>query len=135
MDWDAWARKAEAALDVAGRGDWRGLFAPGATFSDPATTVPTTDLQLISRDTTKVFPDWRQTITRIRGDQDWAVFEWIGYATYSPGADAPGHGAKVEMHGATIVEVNDDGLVTSWRDYLDRKEPESQIRAAARAKQ
>jgi hypothetical protein len=31
------------------------------------------------------------------------------------------------MRGATIVEVNGDGLVTSWRDYLDRKEPEEQI--------
>ncbi len=34
------------------------------------------------------------------------------------------------MHGATIIEVNADGLVTSWRDYLDRKEPEEQILAA-----
>jgi hypothetical protein len=33
------------------------------------------------------------------------------------------------MHGATIVEVDASGLVTSWRDYLDRKEPEDQIRA------
>jgi ketosteroid isomerase-like protein len=37
------------------------------------------------------------------------------------------------MHGATIVEVDGDGLVTSWRDYLDRKEPEEQLKAAARA--
>jgi hypothetical protein len=36
------------------------------------------------------------------------------------------------MHGATIIEVDDAGLVTSWRDYLDRKEPEEQIRAAVR---
>jgi hypothetical protein len=36
------------------------------------------------------------------------------------------------MHGATIIEVDAAGLVTSWRDYLDRKEPEEQIRAAAR---
>jgi hypothetical protein len=34
------------------------------------------------------------------------------------------------MHGATVVEVDDAGRVTSWRDYLDRKEPEDQIRAA-----
>jgi hypothetical protein len=74
MDWDAWARRAEVALDVAGRGDWRGLFAPGATFADPATTDPTTDLRGISRDTRSVFPDWRQEITRIRGGDDWAVF-------------------------------------------------------------
>jgi hypothetical protein len=131
MDWDAWARRAEVALDVAGRGDWRGLFAPGATFADPATTDPTTDLRGISRDTRSVFPDWRQEITRIRGGDDWAVFEWIGRATYQPpgGAD----GVPIEMHGATLVEVDADGLVTSWRDYLDRKEPEDQIRRALRA--
>ena len=33
MDWEAWARKAELALDVAGRGDWKGLFATEATFA------------------------------------------------------------------------------------------------------
>jgi hypothetical protein len=37
------------------------------------------------------------------------------------------------MHGATIVEVNGQGLVTSWRDYLDRKQPEEQILAAIQA--
>ena len=37
------------------------------------------------------------------------------------------------MRGATIVEVDADGLVTRWRDYLDRKEPEQQIRRFARA--
>ena len=37
------------------------------------------------------------------------------------------------MHGATIVEVDADGLVTSWRDYLDRAEPADQIKAAARS--
>ena len=36
------------------------------------------------------------------------------------------------MHGITLVEVDGDGLVTSWRDYLDRKEPEDQIRRAVR---
>ncbi|TMK87010.1 MAG: hypothetical protein E6G57_11520 [Actinobacteria bacterium] len=65
MDWDAWARRAEKALDVAGRGDWRGLFAAGAT----------------------------------------------------------------------IIEVDAEGRVTSWRDYLDRKEPENQIRQAVREQQ
>ena len=39
-------------------------------------------------------------------------------------------GTPIEMHGATIVEVDGEGLVTSWRDYLDRKEPEIQLRAA-----
>jgi hypothetical protein len=61
------------------------------------------------------------------------VFEWIGRATYTaPTPDAPGSGTPITMRGATIVEVNGAGLVTSWRDYLDRKEPEDQIRAAVR---
>jgi hypothetical protein len=135
MDWEAWARKAERAIDVEGRGDWKGLFAPGATFADPATTSPTSDLGAISRGTREVFPDWTQEITRIRGGDRWAVFEWVGRATYTPAkTGAPGAGAQIEMHGATIVEVDGNGLVTSWRDYLDRKEPEDQIRAAARAR-
>jgi hypothetical protein len=132
VDWDAWARRAEKAIDVAGRGDWRGLFAPGATFADP-NTATTDDLRAISRDTKAIFPDWTQEITSIRGGDDWAVFEWIGRATYSPPGGGPGAGASIEMHGATIVEVNGDGLVTSWRDYLDRKQPEDQIRRHVKA--
>ncbi len=131
MDWDAWARKAERALDVAGRGDWRGLFAPEATFADPHTSS-TRDLRKISRQTRSIFPDWRQEITRIRGGDGWAVFEWIGRGTFTaPGI--PGDGAAITMRGATIVEIDAAGLVTSWRDYLDRKEPEEQILAAAQA--
>ena len=120
MDWDAWARRAERAIDVAARGDWKGLFAPGATFTDPA-TAGTNDLRAIARDTRGAFPDWTQEITSIRGGDDWAVFEWVGRATYKGRV-------PVVMHGATIVEVDGDGLVTRWRDYLDRKEPEQQIR-------
>jgi hypothetical protein len=132
MDWQAWARRAEVALDMAGRGDWKGLFAPTATFADPATTTPTTDLRSISRSTRTIFPDWTQEITSIRGTDEWAVFEWIGRATYTPAKpDAPGAGCRIEMHGATLIEVDGDGLVTTWRDYLDRKEPEEQIRSAA----
>ena len=128
MDWEAWARRAERALDVAAGGDWRGLFAPGASFGDPH-TPSTTDLRGVSRHTRRLFPDWTQEITRIRGGDDWAVFEWIGRGTYTrPGK--PGDGTSITMHGATIVEVDAAGLVTSWRDYLDRKEPEEQIRQA-----
>lgn len=136
MDWEAWARRVEGAIDVAGRGNWAGLFAPGATFADPHTTTPTEDLRSISKQTKRIFPDWTQEITTIRGDARWAVFEWIGRATYTPkSAGAPGAGARIEMHGATLVEVDDEGLVTSWRDYLDRKEPEEQIVAAIKAAQ
>jgi hypothetical protein len=133
VDWQAWAEKVERAVDMAAGGDWKGLFAPGATFADP-NSAPTHDLRRISRETRAVFPDWTQEITMIRGGDDWAVFEWIGRATYRPAtADSLGAGTPIEMHGATIVEVDAEGLVTSWRDYLDRKEPEDQIRAAARA--
>ena len=131
MDWGDWARRAEQALDMEKRGDWKGLFAPDAVFSDP-NTPSTTDVRQISRDTRAIFPDWTQEITSIRGGDDWAVFEWIGRATY---AGDPGRGARIEMHGATIIEVDADGRVTSWKDYLDRKEPENQIRKAAKKQQ
>ncbi len=101
-------------------------------FGDP-NTPSTTDLRAVQRGTAAVFPDWRQEITTIRGGEDWAVFEWIGRATYAGrGADDPVAGTPIEMRGATIVEIDADGLVTKWTDYLDRKEPELQLRAAAK---
>jgi hypothetical protein len=128
MDWETWARRAERALDVAGRGDWVGLFAPDAHYGDPQ-TPSTKDVRSIARQTRAIFPDWRQEITCIRGGDRWAVFEWIGRGIFTmPGA--PGDGTPITMRGATIVEVDDAGLVTAWRDYLDRKEPEEQILAA-----
>jgi hypothetical protein len=120
-DWDVFARKLEAALDMRGGTGFRDLFAQGARFADPA-NAPTEDLRDIQQQTRKVFPDWHQEITSIRGGDDWAVFEWIGQATYKT--------TPITMHGATIIELDADGLITSWRDYLDRKEPEDQIRAA-----
>ena len=131
-DWGSFARVLEDALDMRSAGGFRDLFAPGATFADPANT-PTQDLRDIQRQTAAVFPDWRQEITSIRGGSDWAVFEWIGRATFRApdGAEAV-DGAPIEMHGATIIEVDADGLITSWRDYLDRKEPEDQLRRAAK---
>jgi hypothetical protein len=132
VDWYDWARRAEQALAFQEDGSWRDLFAPGATFGDPA-TPSTTDLRAVQRGTARIFPDWRQEITTIRGGDDWAVFEWIGRATYAgQSADDPVAGTAIEMHGATIIEVDAAGLVTSWRDYLDRREPEDQLRAAAR---
>jgi len=131
MDWEAWARRAERALDVAQRGDWKGLFAPGATFGDPH-TPSTRDLRSISSQTRRIFPDWTQEITGIRGTGEWAFFEWIGRGTYTR-PDAPGDGTPITMHGATVVEVDADGLVTYWRDYLDRKQPEDQIISAIQA--
>jgi hypothetical protein len=132
MDWDDWARRAELALAFEEEGSWRDLFAEGATFGDP-NTPDTSDLRSVQRGTARIFPDWRQEITSIRGGDDWAVFEWIGRATYAgQSPEDPAAGAKVEMHGATIIEVDGDGLVTTWRDYLDRKEPEDQLRRAAK---
>lgn len=132
MDWNAWARRAELALSFTEEGSWRDLFAPGATFGDPA-TPSTSDLRSVQRGTAKIFPDWSQEITSIRGGDTWAVFEWIGRATYAGrSGDDPVAGTRIEMHGATIVEVDSDGLVTMWRDYLDRREPEDQLRAAAK---
>lgn len=135
-DWNAWARRAERALAFGDdRESWKALFAPGAVFSDPHTTTPTGALGDISSQTAAIFPDWTQEITTIRGGKDWAVFEWIGRATYTPndgGPGAAGAGAPIEMHGITIIEVDAEGRVTTWRDYLDRKEPEDQIRRHAR---
>jgi hypothetical protein len=125
-DWDAYARTLEDALDMSTPGRFRELFASGARFADPA-NAPTDDLRDIQRQTAKVFPDWRQEITSIRGGDDWAVFEWIGRATYRARGGGPGDGTPITMHGASIIELDADGLITSWRDYLDRKEPEEQI--------
>jgi limonene-1,2-epoxide hydrolase len=33
------------------------------------------------------------------------------------------------MHGATVIEVDGDGKILSWRDYLDTNEPIQQIQA------
>ena len=130
--WDEWARRAERVLTFEGDGNWLDLFAPDARFADP-NTADTGDLRSVQRGTARIFPDWRQEITTIRGGDDWAVFEWIGRATYAGmSADDPAAGAEVEMHGATIIEVDSEGLVTRWTDYLDRKEPEDQLRKAAK---
>jgi hypothetical protein len=124
-DWAAYARTLEAALDMRGGTGFRDLFARGARFADPA-NAPTEDLRDIQHQTRKIFPDWHQEITSIRGGDNWAVFEWIGRATFNDST-------PITMHGATILELDDDGLITSWRDYLDRKEPEDQIRKAMKA--
>ena len=31
------------------------------------------------------------------------------------------------MTGATVIDVDEDGKVTDWRDYLDTNEPTQQI--------
>jgi hypothetical protein len=89
--WQSTARRAagEAAAPVAepARGDKR--------FADPA-NAPTEDLRDIQHQTRKIFPDWHQEITSIRGGDNWAVFEWVGRATFNDST-------PITMHGATIL--------------------------------
>ena len=122
MDWESWARGFE---EVKGPDAFAALFAEGGRFCDPVTPW-TTDVRKVATDTDAIFPDWAQRIDRIRGGDDWAVFEWTGTATFTAG-DAPG--IPVAMQGATVIEVDGAGKVTSWRDYLDTNEPTQQIQA------
>jgi limonene-1,2-epoxide hydrolase len=122
MDWESWARAFE---EVKGPDAFAALFADGGRFCDPVTPW-TTDVRKVATDTDAIFPDWSQRIDRIRGGEDWAVFEWTGTATFHTGN---GPGIPITMQGATVVEVDADGRVTSWRDYLDTNEPTQQIQA------
>jgi limonene-1,2-epoxide hydrolase len=122
VDWQAWAQKME---QTDGADAFEALFATGGVFSDPVTPW-TTDVRKVANDTDSIFPDWQQRIDTIRGGDDWAVFEWTGTATFHPeGPDGPG--IPIKMEGATIIEVDDEGRVTRWRDYLDTSEPTQQI--------
>lgn len=129
MDWTAWARRAETLL----RGDlgaeaWQSLFARGGRYRDPVNAW-TTDLQAIHEQTQRLFPDWRQRFDAVFGDDHHALLEWIGEGTYrGPGAEGTG-GVAVRIEGATVLEVDDEGLVISWRDYLDTNEVGQQIKA------
>ena len=120
-DWAAWARTFES---IDGPDEFAALFAPGGRFCDPVTPW-TTDLHKVARDTDAIFPDWKQRVDRIRGGADWAVFEWTGTATFHAGVGKAG--IPVVMSGATVIDVDADGKVTAWRDYLDTNEPTQQI--------
>ncbi len=121
-DWDDWARAYES---IDGPEEFAALFALDGVFCDPVTPW-TTDVRKVARDTDAIFPDWAQRVDRIRGGADWAVFEWTGTGTFTAG-DAPG--IPITMQGATVIEVDGEGKVTSWRDYLDTNEPTQQIQA------
>jgi len=125
-DWEGWARAFES---VHGPDEFAALFAPGGRFCDPVTPW-STDLHKVARDTDGIFPDWSQRVDRIRGGADWAVFEWTGTGTFTMG-DSPG--IPITMQGATVIDVDGDGKVTSWRDYLDTNEPTQQIQAGLEA--
>jgi SnoaL-like domain len=119
-DWEQWARTFELTH---GPDAFADLFAPDGRFCDPVTPW-TTDLRKVARDTDAIFPDWSQTVDRIRGGDDWAVFEWTGTGTFhgENGLEVP-----ISMQGATVIEVDARGKVTAWRDYLDTNEPTQQI--------
>lgn len=123
MDWEAWARRFEASE---GAGSFEALFAEERSFQDPV-TPPTSDVRAVAEQTAAIFPDWAQRVDTIRGGERWAVFEWTGTGTYR----GPGHeglpDVVVTMEGATVVEVDREGRVTRWRDYLDTNEPMAQI--------
>jgi limonene-1,2-epoxide hydrolase len=121
-DWEAWARAFES---MKGPDAFADLFAPGGAFCDPVTPW-TTDVRKVARDTDAIFPDWSQRVDRIRGGEDWAVFEWTGTGTFTHGE---GPGIPITMQGATVIDVDADGKVTSWRDYLDTNQPVQQIQA------
>jgi hypothetical protein len=122
-DWEAWARRFES-LHGRGPDEFAALFAQGGRFCDPVTPW-TTDLRKVVTDTDAIFPDWSQTVDRIRGGEDWAVFEWTGTGTFNAGVGKPG--IPIRMQGATVIDVDAEGRVTAWRDYLDTNEPMQQI--------
>jgi limonene-1,2-epoxide hydrolase len=78
----------------------------------------------VAVDTAAIFPDWGQRVDRIRGGEDWAVFEWTGTGTFTMEGR---RSVPITMTGATVIEVDREGKVTSWRDYLDTNEPAQQI--------
>ncbi len=117
MDWKSWVEKIESALGA--DGDFLSLFAPGALFSDPV-NAPTTDIAAIEAMTNASFPDWRQQITSVHGDGSGCAFEWIGRGTL--GGTTP-----IEIEGCTVLDVDDRGLITCWRDYFDLKAIDAQL--------
>jgi hypothetical protein len=120
MDWQAWAEKAERILTYeAPEGAFRTLFAPGGEFSDPV-NGPTTDIDGIEALTRSVYPDWRQEITAVFGDDRGGAFEWVGRGTL--GGKTP-----TVLHGCTMLEVDDEGLILRWRDYFDLRELDAAV--------
>ena len=120
----AWARRSSPST---GPTNSPPCSPPGGRFCDPVTPW-TTDLHKVARDTDAIFPDWNQRVDRIRGGADWAVFEWTGTATFHAGEGKAG--IPIAMTGATVIDVDADGKVTAWRDYLDTNEPTQQISRA-----
>ena len=123
MDWASWGKRLELALGP--DADFPSFFAAGALFSDPV-NPPTTDIAGIEEMTNASFPDWTQEILWVHGDERSGAFEWIGRGTL--GGTVP-----IEIHGCTVIDVDDAGLVTRWRDYFDLKQIEDQVAAHSSA--
>lgn len=132
IDWDAWRDRLVEALDFRlAEPAFRDLFAPGGSFQDPSMS-PTTDIGSAEAATLAFCPDWHQELTSFRHGEDWAVFQWYGEGTFPGLPDGSAAGATLSQEGMTIVSVDRAGRITSYRDYLDRKEMTDQVKAAAR---
>lgn len=132
MDWERFVGRVE---EPGGPDGFAALFADGGLFCDPVTPW-TTDVRRVAEDTDRLFPDWAMRVEHLRAGAGWAVLEWTGTGTFA-GADPGGAGGgggggrTVTIHGASVIEVDGQGKVTRWRDYLDTNEPIGQLRAAA----
>ena len=121
MDWQTFAREFEQLTDARQEGShdrWRSRFALGGTFQDPV-NAPTTDYDEVIKQTQTATPDWHMRVTHVAAGETSAALEWIGEATLF--GKAP-----ITIHGCTVIEVDGDGLITRWRDYMDLKEIERQ---------
>ena len=121
MDWQAFAREFEEVTDarVEGSSDrWKAKFAAGGTFQDPV-QGPTTDYDAVIHLTHTATPDWHMRVTHVASAERTAALEWVGEATLLGRV-------PITVHGCSVIEVNDAGLITRWRDYMDLKSIESQ---------
>lgn len=127
MDWQGFAREFEEITDARVDGSserWKAKFAVGGTFQDPV-QGPTTDYDAVIHVTQTATPDWHMKVTHIAGGQTSAALEWIGEATLLGRV-------PITVHGCSVIEVDDVGLVTRWRDYMDLKAIENQAADAFR---
>ena len=133
IDWDTWRERLVQALDFrVAEPAFRDLFAPGGSFQDP-NMAATTDIAAAEASTLAFCPDWHQELTSFGHGEDWAVFQWYGEGSFLGLPDGAAAGATMILEGMTMVSVDRGGRVTSWRDYLDRKEMIDQVKAAVRA--
>jgi hypothetical protein len=130
IDWEAWRRRLVQALDFrTAEPRFRDLFAAGGTFQDPSMAA-TTDIASAEASTVAFCPDFHQDLTSFRHGDDWATFEWLGTGTFVGLGDGSGKGAVMALAGMTMVSVDAAGLVTGYRDYLDRQEMIEKVQAA-----